>query len=128
VPEWYFLPFYAILRSVPDKFFGVFLLIFSILSFLMLIFLRSSVYGSNFLIASNLFSPLYRFFFWIFFFNCLLLGYIGNKTIVPPFYMLGQLATLFYFLFFYFVIYLSYIDNFLKFISFLKNDLNQDFK
>ena len=30
VPEWYFLPFYGILRSVPDKFFGVFLLIFSI--------------------------------------------------------------------------------------------------
>jgi len=117
VPEWYFLPFYGILRSVPDKFFGVFLLIFSIVSLIVLVFLRSILYGSNLLVSSPLFSPLYKFLFWVFFYNSLFLGFIGNKTIVPPFYVLGQIATLLYFLFFYFNVYFSFLETFLKFFS-----------
>lgn len=115
VPEWYFLPFYGILRSVPDKFFGVFLLIFSIISLIVLVFLRSIIYGLNLLVASPLFSPLYRFLFWLFFYDSLLLGYIGNKTVVPPFYVMGQVATLVYFLFFYLNVYFSFLETFLKF-------------
>src|SRR5436305_1829150 len=52
VPEWYFLPFYCILRSVPDKIFGVFLLLFSIISLAILPFIRSVMYGSSLLVRS----------------------------------------------------------------------------
>jgi len=121
VPEWYFLPFYGILRSVPDKFFGVFLLIFSIISLIILVFLRSILYGVNLLVASSLFSPLNKVLFWIFFYDSLMLGFIGNKTIVPPFYVMGQIATLIYFLFFYFNVYFSFIDVFLKFLTDIKS-------
>jgi hypothetical protein len=43
-----------------------------------------------------------------------MLGFIGNKTIVSPFYEIGQISTMFYFLFFYFNSYFSYIENFLR--------------
>ncbi len=118
VPEWYFLPFYGILRSVPDKFFGVFLLIFSIIALIIIVFLRSFVFGRNIMFASNKFSPYYRFLFWFFFYDSLMLGFIGNKTIVAPFYAIGQIATIFYFLFFYFNAYINYIETFLKILLF----------
>lgn len=116
VPEWYFLPFYGILRSVPDKFFGVFLLFFSILSLFILVFLRSVVYGTNLLVSSSLFSPLFKVLFWFFFYDSLMLGFIGNKTIVSPFYAMGQVATLFYFFFFFFNVYFNFVDIFLRFV------------
>jgi ubiquinol-cytochrome c reductase cytochrome b subunit len=114
VPEWYFLPFYGILRSVPDKFFGVFLLIFSIISLIILVFLRSFIFGKNVMVSSSNFSPLYKNLFWFFFYNSLMLGFIGNKTIVSPFYEIGQISTMLYFLFFYFNSYISYIENFFR--------------
>ena len=94
VPEWYFLPFYAILRSVPNKLFGVILLLASILILLAFPFYVNGKINSGF------FRPLYQKFFWLFFFNCLLLGWIGGKPIEPPYYLLGQLFTIFYFAYF----------------------------
>ena len=94
VPEWYFLPFYAILRSVPNKLFGVILLLASILILLAFPFYVNSKINSGY------FRPLYQKFFWLFFFNCLLLGWIGGKPIEPPYYLLGQIFTIFYFAYF----------------------------
>ncbi len=94
VPEWYFLPFYAILRSVPDKLGGVILLLLSILILLALPFITRSE------IRSSSFRLLHKIFFWIFFFDCLVLGWIGGKSIETPFYEIGQLATGFYFAYF----------------------------
>ncbi len=94
VPEWYFLPFYAILRSVPDKLGGVILLLASILILLGLPFITKSD------IRSSSFRLLHKIFFWIFFFDCLILGWIGGKSIETPFYELGQIATGFYFAYF----------------------------
>jgi len=68
VPEWYFLPLYAVLRSVPNKLFGVFLILMFIVCIILLPF-----YNKGF-IRSGLFRPFYSFFVFIFLFVCLLLG------------------------------------------------------
>lgn len=91
VPEWYFLPFYAILRAVPYKLFGFILLIAAIL--VLLVF--PVISQSN--IVSGYYRPVYQKFFWIFFFNCLILGWIGGKVVEEPFYTLGQISTIYYF-------------------------------
>lgn len=91
VPEWYFLPFYAILRSVPNKLGGVILLLAAILVLLVLPFISSTN------VRSSSFKFYYKIFFWYFLLDCLILGWIGGKSIETPFYEIGQLATFFYF-------------------------------
>jgi len=68
VPEWYFLPFYAILRSIPDKVGGVSVMFLSILTLFVVPYLLKPE------IRSLTFRPLSRYLFWIFVFNCLILG------------------------------------------------------
>jgi len=97
VPEWYFLPFYAILRSVPDKLGGVAAMGGSILAFLTLPILN--VYK----VRSSIFRPYYKILFWSFILNCSLLGWLGQKPVEDPFIILGQTITFLYFLFFLFV-------------------------
>lgn len=93
VPEWYFLPLYAVLRSVTHKLLGLFLLFLFILVILLLPYLSFSQ-----LIRSSFFRPCYSFFFWFFFVNCLLLGWIGGLPVESPFIFLGQLFTFLHFL------------------------------
>ena len=95
VPEWYFLPFYAILRSIPDKLYGVIAMVGAIVS-LGLIPLFQKPY-----IKSMEFRPVSRFFFW-WFVNCsLVLGWIGSQTAKFPYVEIGQWATAFYFFYFW---------------------------
>ena len=94
VPEWYFLPFYAILRSLPDKLGGVIAMIGSILAFLTLPLLN--IYT----IRSSIFRPYNQILFWSFMLNCLLLGWLGQKPVEDPFIFLGQTITFLYFLYF----------------------------
>jgi ubiquinol-cytochrome c reductase cytochrome b subunit len=94
VPEWYLLPFYAILRSIPDKLGGVVALMGAII---MLAFvpalLEAEVRALNFRIFAK---PL----FYLFFIICVILGWIGAMPIKTPYYEIGQLATALYFLYF----------------------------
>ena len=94
VPEWYFLPFYAILRSIPDKLGGVIAMISAIL---VLYTLPTCNYSSY---RSSLFRPIYRFFFWFLFFDFIFLGWIGQQPVKEIYVLLGQLGTLYYFIFF----------------------------
>lgn len=108
VPEWYFLPFYAILRSVPSKGGGVILLLAAILILLALPFYSTSK------IRSTAFRSIYKIFFWFFFADCLILGWIGGKSIETPFYEIGQFATFFYFFYLLILIpFITYIENML---------------
>ena len=100
VPEWYFLPFYAILRSISNKFFGVIIMLSAILILLIL------PYISKFYIKSNLLNNLYKFFFWIFFCNYIFLGWIGSQPLNQYIINLGIFCTFFYF--FYFLILLPF--------------------
>ncbi len=94
VPEWYFLPFYAILRAVPDKLLGVLLMFGAVMVLFILPWLDRHP------VRSAKFRPVYRQFFWLFFLNCLLLGWIGMKPPEGIYLTIGRLATVYYFLFF----------------------------
>jgi ubiquinol-cytochrome c reductase cytochrome b subunit len=105
VPEWYFLPFYAILRSVPDKLGGVFLMLSSILVLFTLPLL--DIYK----IRSSVFRPYYRILFWVFVCDFLLLGWIGQKPVEDPYIGFGQFLTFLYFLYFILVPLCSLIED-----------------
>ena len=94
VPEWYFLPFYAILRSIPDKLGGVVAMVAAILILLLLPIINTSE------IRSSKFRPLYGIAYWFLVSDFLILGWLGQQPVETPFLELGQVATGFYFLFF----------------------------
>jgi len=94
VPEWYFLPFYAILRSIPDKLGGVVAMVGAILILAVLPVINTSE------IRSSRFRPIYGIAYWFLVSDFLLLGWIGQKPVETPYIEVGQVATVFYFLFF----------------------------
>jgi len=94
VPEWYFLPFYAILRSIPNKFGGAAGMAGALVILLVLPFIRNSR------IQSTTFKPGFKIIYWFFVSNFLILGWIGQKAVEDPYILVGQLATLTYFIFF----------------------------
>jgi len=91
VPEWYFLPFYAILRAVPDKLGGVMLMFGAIAVLFALPWLDKSR------IRSARFRPVYKQLFWIFLLDCVILTYIGGQPAEEPFILIGRIATGYYF-------------------------------
>jgi len=91
VPEWYFLPFYAILRSIPDKLGGVVAMFASILILLALPKLNLSW------LRSSKFRPLFSFLFWFLVSDFLLLGWLGQKPVESPYIEAGMVCTFFYF-------------------------------
>ncbi len=94
VPEWYFLPFYAVLRAVPDKLGGVLLMFGSIAILFLLPWLDTSR------VRSARFRPAYRVFFWLFVICCLALGWAGAMPAEGVPLLVGQVATVWYFLHF----------------------------
>jgi ubiquinol-cytochrome c reductase cytochrome b subunit len=94
VPEWYFLPFYAILRSIPDKLGGVLAMIGAILVWFLLPIINTSE------IRSSKFRPIFAFTYWFLVSDFLILGWIGQKPVESPYIEVGMAATFFYFLFF----------------------------
>lgn len=93
VPEWYFLPFYAILRSIPDKLGGVIAMVSAILILLFLPFIHNSK------VRSSVFRPFFGVAYWFLVVDFLLLGWIGQKPVETPFIEVGMAATAFYFFF-----------------------------
>jgi len=107
VPEWYFLPFYAILRSVPNKFGGV------ITMFLAIIILFFLPYLGVFKAKSSKFVNASQMLFWTFAFNIVFLGWLGSRVVEPPYVLFSQLATAFYFSYFLiFIPFLAYLERF----------------
>ena len=91
VPEWYFLPFYAILRAVPDKLFGVVLMFSSILILFVLPWLDTSR------IRSATFRPVFKIFFWIFVAVTVMLTWCGAQLPEGLPLVLSQIGTFWYF-------------------------------
>jgi ubiquinol-cytochrome c reductase cytochrome b subunit len=104
VPEWYFLPYYAILRSIPDKLTGVIAMFASILVLFVLPWLDTSR------VRSAKFRPTYRIFFWILVVCCVVLGYVGSQPPEGTVLIVGRIATFWYF--FHFIILLPLIGWF----------------
>jgi quinol-cytochrome oxidoreductase complex cytochrome b subunit len=94
VPEWYLLPYYAILRSIPNKLLGVVGMLGSLLILLAMPLLDvARVRGSQF-------RPLMRFAFWVFVTDFFLLMYLGSQHAEEPYITVGAIATVFYFAWF----------------------------
>ncbi|MBN9508233.1 MAG: cytochrome b, partial [Alphaproteobacteria bacterium] len=94
VPEWYLLPFYAILRSVPNKLGGVVMMFGSILILFVLPWLDTSP------VRSCKFRPIYRGFFWLLLISAIVLGMVGAHRPEGWWVVLGRVATTYYFLHF----------------------------
>ncbi len=91
VPEWYFLPFYAILRAVPDKLGGVIAMISAILILFVLPWLDTSK------VRSATFRPIYKKLYWFLVVDIIVLTWIGGSPAEGNFILIGQIATIYYF-------------------------------
>jgi quinol-cytochrome oxidoreductase complex cytochrome b subunit len=98
VPEWYFLLFYGILRSIPNKFIGVVALLSAIIVLIIFPYLTKSIR-----IRTMEFRILSKVVFWFFTSFSVLLAWIGSQPVVFPYVGLGLILTLFYFLYFVFL-------------------------
>ena len=94
VPEWYLLPFYAILRAIPSKLGGVIFMFAAIFVLVLLPWLDTSK------VRSSTFRPLYRKFFWVLVATVILLGYLGAKPPEGIYLVLSRIATAYYFIHF----------------------------
>lgn len=98
VPEWYFLPFYAVLRAVPDKLGGVLMMFGAIAILFALPYLDSSK------VKSGAYRPAFQRFYWVFIINFLLLGWLGQAPAEGVYVIASQIATLYYFAYFLIVL------------------------
>jgi ubiquinol-cytochrome c reductase cytochrome b/c1 subunit len=94
VPEWYYLPFYAILRAIPDKLMGVVAMFGSILILFALPWLDTSR------VRSGAYRPMFKWFFWIFALVCVALGYLGSKPPEGAYVIWARILTTYYFVHF----------------------------
>ena len=94
VPEWYFLPFYAILRAIPDKLMGVIAMFAAILVLFVIPWLDTSR------VRSARYRPIYKWFFWLFVITCVALGYLGAKPPEGGYLFWGRVFTAYYFIHF----------------------------
>lgn len=98
VPEWYFLPFYAILRAVPDKLGGAVLMALSLIILFLLPIFDSIDSEYNFK-----FNKFFNIFFWLFAGSVVLLGWLGGQPIEYPFSTLTVFSVIVYFGYFFFL-------------------------
>ena len=94
VPEWYFLPFYAILRAIPDKLLGVVAMFGSILILFAMPWLDTSP------VRSAKFRPIYKQIYWLLVVDVAVLTWVGANLPEGKFILIGQLSTAYYFLHF----------------------------
>jgi ubiquinol-cytochrome c reductase cytochrome b/c1 subunit len=94
VPEWYFLPFYAILRAIPNKLLGVIALASSIGILFFIPWLDTSK------VRSTSYRPIYKWFFWAFVLTAIALGYLGSQPPEGMYLIFGRILTAYYFAFF----------------------------
>jgi ubiquinol-cytochrome c reductase cytochrome b subunit len=103
VPEWYFLPYYAILRAIPDKLLGVIAMFAAIILLFFLPWLDSSK------VRSARFRPMFRVAFWLILVDAVVLGWVGKNPPEGNFILIGRLATFYYF--FHFLVLLPVISR-----------------
>jgi ubiquinol-cytochrome c reductase cytochrome b/c1 subunit len=94
VPEWYLLPFYAMLRAIPNKLMGVIVLAAAIVVLALIPWLDRSP------VKSAKYRPTYRFFFWLFVAICIGLGYLGSQEPTSGLALIARILTFGYFAFF----------------------------
>jgi ubiquinol-cytochrome c reductase cytochrome b subunit len=91
VPEWYFLPFYAILRAIPSKLGGVCAMFGALVVLFFIPWLDTSR------VRSTRYRPIYKYFFWMLVFSCIALGFLGSKSPEGTYLWAARFFTLYYF-------------------------------
>jgi ubiquinol-cytochrome c reductase cytochrome b subunit len=119
VPEWYLLPYYAILRSIPNKLLGVIAMFGSLLILLILPIVDTSrIRGSQF-------RPLMRLAHWVFIINFFVLMWIGSQHPETPYSEIGMVSTAIYFAWFLVLVpTIGIIENTLMDITLPSNNSN----
>lgn len=120
VPEWYFLPFYAILRSISNKVIGVVAMLVSAA----FVSLFSYVTYNIWLIDTEVKRvvadlPVSKILYWVFVANFLFLGYIGACPIEAPYYELGQISAIFFFVYWFLAPFIHAVENLIVHYMFL---------
>nr|YP_010394949.1 apocytochrome b [Phytophthora x alni]YP_010394988.1 apocytochrome b [Phytophthora cambivora]DAZ89386.1 TPA_asm: apocytochrome b [Phytophthora x alni]DAZ89425.1 TPA_asm: apocytochrome b [Phytophthora cambivora] len=113
VPEWYFLPFYAILRSIPNKIGGVIAMFGSLIILLTIPFTNSSE------IRSTAFRPIFKVCYWLLVVAFLLLGWVGQCPVEYPYTEIGIISMIYYF--FFFIIIIPFLGKFEAYLVRYKN-------
>ena len=108
VPEWYFLPFYAILRSIPNKIGGVIAMFGSLVVMLTIPFTNSSE------VRSTAFRPLFKISYWLLVIAFFLLGWVGQMPVEYPYTEIGVISMIYYFAFF--VVIIPFLGKFESFL------------
>jgi len=111
VPEWYLLPFYAILRSIPNKLLGVIAMFCALVSILTL----PALYFSK--LRGFQFRPFSKIAFYIFVIDFLALMKLGSAHVEDPFVVVGQISTALFFISFLIFILLGFIGNTLPYLN-----------
>ena len=106
-PEFYFLPYYAILRSIPNKTIGVIGMVASILM------LGTLTITHNSIISSSKFRWIYKYSLYLFILSFILLLWIGSLPVEEPYIMIGQILTGYYFIFFIITPIISFMEYYL---------------
>ena len=121
VPEWYFLPLFAILRSIPSKLGG---LIVTVIAVCCLLFLPYSI-GIFQSARNSAGKPALNFLIHLFYLNILFLGWTGGQVAEPLYLFLGKLALTIYFAFFIFFLFFNIVEYYVillyGFLNFKKN-------
>jgi len=121
VPEWYFLPFYAILRSIPNKLGGVLAMGLALIILLVIknfTNIKSEISFGR--VVTPSFRPLHKIFFWLFCYVLGILGWIGAKPVEYPYVDIGFIATIAYFAYFLFIIKFCFIFDYQYFVKIAK--------
>ncbi len=119
VPEWYFLPFYAILRAVPDKLGGVLMMFGAIILLFFLPYLDKSK------VRSGAYRPAFKKFFYVFVINFVFLGWLGKAPADGWYVWASRLSTMYYYA--YFLLILPILPKFEKTLP-LPESIDEDYK
>jgi ubiquinol-cytochrome c reductase cytochrome b/c1 subunit len=119
VPEWYFLPFYAILRAVPDKLGGVLMMFGAIILLFFLPYLDKSK------VRSGAYRPAFKKFFYVFVINFVFLGWLGKSPADGWYVWASRLSTMYYYA--YFLLILPILPKFEKTLP-LPESIDEDYK
>lgn len=98
VPEWYFLPYYAILRGIPHKTAGILTMFGSIAVLFLIPFINTSE------IRNTTYRPIFKIFFWLFIVDFAVLLWSGQQEITDVYKLVAQIATVIYYIFFLIII------------------------
>ena len=123
VPEWYFLPFYAILKCIPNKLGGVLAMFGSIIIWLFIPWLDTSS------VKSCRYRPIFKWCVWLLLIDMLVLGYLGAKTLEGFTMWIARLGTAYYFAHFIFVMpLLGWYERTLKLPESISSDFAKQVK